>query len=484
MIGITDKSLIKQMSYIDGEWVQSPDHFDIVNPGDGQRLIQMNDGSPDQAVLAVEAAHRQLKSWSALSANERSTLLMKWHALIEANAEDLALLLSLEQGKPLVEARGEINYGASYIEWFAAEGKRAYGDTIPSASHDKMVMVIKQPVGVVTAITPWNFPNAMITRKAAAALAAGCTFVVRPSELTPLSALALAELAHRAGIPAGVFNVIVGTQAIAIGEVLTKHPAVAKFTFTGSTPVGRQLISQCASSVKKVSMELGGNAPFIVFDDADIDEAVKGAIASKFRNAGQTCVCSNRFYIHENILEEFVSKFVTQVNALKLGQGIDEDTTIGPMISPNAVSRVDGLVQRALAQGASLATGGQKDNLGEHYYQATVLTDVENSFEVTQQEIFGPVAPIIGFKEEADVVAMANDTEFGLAAYVYSRDIGRVMRVSRDLEFGMVGINEGIISNAAAPFGGVKQSGYGREGSKYGLDDYMEIKYLALGGLA
>jgi succinate-semialdehyde dehydrogenase/glutarate-semialdehyde dehydrogenase len=391
--------------------------------------------------------------------------------------------LTLEQGKPLAEAKGEIAYGAAFIEWFAEEGKRVYGDTIPGPSGDKRIVVIKQPVGVVAAITPWNFPNAMISRKAAAALAAGCTFVVRPATQTPLSALAMAELAERAGIPAGVFNVVVGDDARGMGKVLTEHEDVAKFTFTGSTGVGKSLISQCASTVKKVSMELGGNAPFIVFNDADIDAAVAGALVSKYRNAGQTCVCTNRILVQEGVLAEFTEKFVTAVKGLSLGNGLDEGVTIGPMISAKAVGDVKVLVDDSINQGAKIVLGDSDVSLGESFLSPIILTNVTNDMAIASNEIFGPVSGIISFKEESDALEIANDTEFGLAAYFYSRDIGRIWRVAEGLEFGMIGINEGIISNAAAPFGGVKQSGSGREGSKYGLDDFLEIKYLCMGGL-
>jgi len=421
--------------------------------------------------------------WSAKSANERATLLRRWFELMMKHQDDLAHILTLEQGKPLAEAKGEIGYGAAFIEWFAEEGKRVYGDTIPGPSSDKKIIVIKQPVGVVASITPWNFPNAMIARKAAAALAAGCTFVVRPATQTPLSALAMAELAERAGIPAGVFNVVVGTDARGMGRVLTQHPDVAKFTFTGSTPVGKTLIAQCATTVKKVSMELGGNAPFIVFDDADIDAAVKGAIASKYRNAGQTCVCTNRILVQQGVLKLFTEKFIAAVAELPIGDGLSAGTLIGPMISKTAVEGVQQLVNDSVALGAKISLGGNVSEVGENFYPPTILTNVTNDMPIACNEIFGPVSPIIAFDTEEEAINLANDTEYGLAAYFYARDIGRVWRIAEGLEYGMVGINEGVISNAAAPFGGVKQSGNGREGSKYGLDDYLEIKYLCMGGL-
>ena len=483
MYGLADKQLLKNFSYINGSWHSSATEFSVTNPVNGAEIIKVSNAGVVETKLAVKAAKDALAMWSAKSANQRATLLRNWFDLMMANQDDLGRILTLEQGKPLAEAKGEVAYGASFIEWFAEEGKRVYGDIIPGPSNDKRIIVIKQPVGVVASITPWNFPNAMIARKAAAALAAGCTFVVRPAKQTPLSALAMAELAERAGIPAGVFNVVVGEDARGMGEVLTQHPDIAKFTFTGSTPVGKTLLSQCATSVKKVSMELGGNAPFIVFDDADIDAAVQGAMASKYRNAGQTCVCTNRIFVQQAVLEQFTEKFAQAVSELILGDGLVKGVTIGPMISAQAVSDVDSLVSKSIAAGATLICGGKKDPAGDNFYQATILTNVTNDMPIAANEIFGPVSPIIAFDTEAEVIDMANDTEYGLAAYFYSRDIGRIWRVAEGLEFGMVGINEGIISNAAAPFGGVKQSGNGREGSKYGLDDYLEIKYLCMGGL-
>ena len=480
---LNDKQLLKPFSYINGSWHTSESSFSVTNPANGEEVASVSDAGIAETELAVKSAKDALKSWSAKSANERALILRKWFDLMMQHQDDLGLILTSEQGKPLAEAKGEIAYGAAFIEWFAEEGKRVYGDTIPAPSSDKRIVVIKQPVGVVASITPWNFPNAMIARKAAAALAAGCTFVVRPATQTPLSALVMAELAERAGIPAGVFNVVVGLDARGSGKVLTQHPDVAKFTFTGSTPVGKALIAQCASTVKKVSMELGGNAPFIVFDDADIDAAVQGAMASKYRNAGQTCVCTNRIFVQQGALTEFTAKFSKAVAALTIGNGADEGVNVGPMISETAVHDVDTLVQASIAAGATLVAGGVGHDAGENYYQPTILTNVTNDMPIANNEIFGPVSPIIAFDDEDEVLNMANDTEYGLAAYFYTRDIGRVWRVAEGLEFGMVGINEGIISNAAAPFGGVKQSGNGREGSKYGLDDYMEIKYLCMGGL-
>lgn len=482
-LGLQDSQLAKNCSYINGNWHSSEAQIIVTNPADGSEVAKVSNAGVVETELAVNAAKGALKMWSEKSANERASVMRNWFNLMMQHQDDLGRILTLEQGKPLAEAKGEVAYGAAFIEWFAEEGKRVYGDTIPGPSGDKRIIVIKQPVGVVASITPWNFPNAMIARKAAAALAAGCTFVVRPATQTPLSALAMAELAERAGIPAGVFNVVVGDDASGIGKVLTQHPDIAKFTFTGSTPVGKTLLSQCATTVKKVSMELGGNAPFIVFADADIDAAVQGALLSKYRNAGQTCVCTNRIFVQNQVLEEFTEKFTAGVAKLAIGNGLDDGIIIGPMISSQAVNDVDKLVQASIAAGAKVILGAKKDPAGENFYQPTILSHVTHDMPVAKNEIFGPVSPIIAFDNEAEVIAMANDTEFGLAAYFYARDIGRIWRVAEGLEYGMIGINEGIISNAAAPFGGVKQSGSGREGSKYGLDDYLEIKYLCLGGL-
>ena len=482
-LGLKDSQLVKNFSYINGSWHSSENQITVTNPVDGSEVATISNAGVIETELAVNAAKGALKLWSSKSANERASLMRNWFNLMMQHQDDLGRILTLEQGKPLTEAKGEIAYGAAFIEWFAEEGKRVYGDTIPGPSSDKRVLVIKQPVGVVASITPWNFPNAMIARKAAAALAAGCTFVVRPATQTPLSALAMAELAERAGIPAGVFNVVVGDDSSGMGKVLTQHPDVAKFTFTGSTPVGKTLLKQCATTVKKVSMELGGNAPFIVFADADIDAAVQGALASKYRNAGQTCVCTNRIFVQSSVLAEFTEKFTAEVKALALGNGLNEGVNIGPMISNKAVNDVTKLVNDSIAAGAKVVIGGKQDPAGENFYQPTILSNVTNDMPIAQNEIFGPVSPIISFETEDEVIAMANDTEFGLAAYFYSRDIGTIWRVGESLEYGMIGINEGIISNAAAPFGGMKQSGSGREGSKYGLDDYLEIKYLCMGGL-
>lgn len=483
MLNLRDPSLLKTTSYINGIWLESENQLNVINPANGEVVAEVGDANTAEAEQAVIAAHNALTAWSAKSAQQRATLLRDWFNLMIEHQDDLAQILTLEQGKCLAEAKGEIGYGASFVDWFAEEGKRIYGDVIPALGNDKQIIVTKQPIGVVSAITPWNFPNAMIARKAAAALAAGCTFVVRPATQTPLSALAMAELAARAGIPAGVFNVVVGQDAHGLGKVLTEHPLIAKFTFTGSTGVGKKLIAQCASTVKRVSMELGGNAPFIVFNDADIDAAVQGALASKYRNSGQTCVCTNRILVQQGVYQEFCQKFIAATAELKLGDGMDPQSQLGPMISAQAADDVHQLVQQSIAQGAVLEIGGCTTSQGDNYYLPTVLTQVDNDMPIAKNEIFGPVSPIIKFENEEQAIVLANQTEYGLAAYFYSRDVGRIFRVAKQLEFGMVGINEGAISNPAAPFGGMKQSGNGREGSRYGLDDYLEIKYLCLGGL-
>lgn len=479
---LQDKQLIKSASYINGRWLKENKTISVTNPFDNSVITEVANAGETETLLAIKSAKTAFKMWSSKSANDRASIMRAWYELIKKHQRDLSIILTFEQGKPLKEAEGEIAYGASFIEWFSEEAKRVYGDIIPATS-DKRIMVLKQPVGVVTAITPWNFPNAMIARKAAAALVAGCTFVVRPATQTPLSALAMAELAERAGVPAGVFNVVVAEDADAVGKLLTQHPDVAKFSFTGSTAVGKKLITQCASTVKKVSMELGGNAPFIVFDDADIDAAVVGAIQSKYRNAGQTCVCTNRIFVQKSVLTEFSEKYTQAVESLQMGNGISEGINIGPMISKQAVQAVDELVKASVNMGAKVAVGGEVSEIGENYYQPTILTNVTNDMPIAKQEIFGPVSPIISFEHEEEVITLANDTDYGLAAYFYAQGINRIWRVAEQLEYGMIGINEGIISNTAAPFGGMKQSGNGREGSKYGLDDYLEIKYLCLGGI-
>ncbi|AWL10746.1 Succinate-semialdehyde dehydrogenase (NAD(P)(+)) [Saliniradius amylolyticus] len=473
--------LLKQGSYINGQWHQSDNRFEVTDKASGTVLARLADAGTEQAEQAIEAASQAFRSWCKTTAKERSQLLRRWFDLMLSHQDALGRLLTLEQGKPLAEAKGEIAYGAGYVEWFAEEAKRVYGDTIPPLQNSQSIQVENSPVGVVAAVTPWNFPNAMIARKAAAALAAGCTFVVRPAAQTPLSALAMAELAQQAGIPEGVLNVITGTDARGIGRVLTQSEKVAKFSFTGSTQVGRQLIADCAITVKRVSMELGGNAPFIVFDDADIDAAVTGAMASKFRNAGQTCVCANRFIVHEAVMNEFVDKLKTKIRALRSGHGL-EPVDMGPLISEQAAKNVHALVQDSLAEGAECLLGG--DWKGGAFYPPTLVTGVTESMPLAQEEIFGPVVAVLSFSDEQQAIELANQTEYGLASYFYSRDIGRVHRVANGLAFGMVGINEGAISNPTAPFGGIKQSGYGREGSKYGLDDYLNIQYRCLGGLA
>ena len=481
---ISDQALLKTQAYINGEWVDADNGatLAVTNPANGNVIAEVAKCSTAETRRAIEAADAALPAWRAKSAKERGALLRKWFNLMMEAQEDLAIILTAEQGKPLAEARGEIAYGASYIEWFAEEGKRVYGDVIPQPSSDKRIIVIKQPVGVVACITPWNFPNAMLTRKIAPALAAGCTVVCKPANATPLSAYAFVELAIRAGIPAGVINVVTG-ETQAIGAELTANPTVRKLTFTGSTPVGKQLMAECAQTVKRTSMELGGNAPFIVFDDADLDDAVAGAMISKYRNAGQTCVCANRILVQEGIYDAFAAKLAEAVSGLKMGDGSEAGVTVGPLITEQAANDVMAFVDDAVSKGATLVTGGRRSDLGTNFVEPAILTNVSNDMRVFREEIFGPVAPLFKFKTEEEAIQMANDTEFGLACYFYSRDVGRIWRVGEGLEYGIVGINEGIISNEMAPFGGVKESGQGREGSKYGLDDYMEIKYMCMGGL-
>ncbi len=484
MLNLKDSSLFKQLAYIDGQWVgaDSGVTFDVTNPATGELIARVPQMGEAEAERAVIAAHKAFKQWKRKTAKERSELLQAWYSLMQDNLDDLALILTAEQGKPLAEARGELANGTSFVQWFAEEAKRVYGDTVPQPSADKRILVTKEPIGVTAAITPWNFPHAMITRKVAPALAAGCAMVLRPASQTPLSALALAALAERAGIPAGVFSVVTGS-ATQIGGVLTRHPLVRKFSFTGSTPVGRLLIGQCADTVKKVSMELGGNAPFIVFDDADLDEAVEGAMLSKFRNAGQTCVCANRIYVQDSVYDQFAEKLAAAAQKLVLGNGLEQGVTQGPMIDEAAVRKVEEHIGDALEKGARLVTGGQRAALGGSFFEPTVLTGVTAAMKVAQEETFGPLAPLFRFSTEEEVIERANDTEFGLASYFYTRDIGRVMRVSEELEYGMVGVNTAAIANEMAPFGGVKQSGLGREGSRYGIEDYLEIKYVCLGGV-
>ena len=481
---ILDNGLLKTRAYIDGQWTDadSSETFDVRNPANGDVIARVAKCGAAETRRAIEAAEKAQVEWRNKTAKERAALLRNWFNLMMDAQEDLAQILTAEQGKPLAEARGEIAYGASYIEWFSEEAKRIYGDTIPQPSNDKRLVVIKQPVGVVACITPWNFPNAMLTRKIAPALAAGCTVVCKPANETPLSAFAFAELAERAGIPAGVINVVAGVTR-EIGAELTGNPVVRKLTFTGSTEVGKLLIEQCAATVKRTSMELGGNAPFIVFDDADLDAAVQGALICKFRNAGQTCVCANRILVQEGVYDEFASRLQEALKTLKLGDGAEEGVNVGPLINEGAANDVLTFVEDAVAKGARVAAGGQRSELGKCFVEPTVLTDVSDDMRVFREEIFGPVAPLLKFRTEDEAIAMANDTEFGLACYFYARDVGRIWRVGEALEYGIVGINEGIISNEMAPFGGVKESGQGREGSKYGLDDYLEIKYMCVGGI-
>jgi len=485
-ITLNDSTLLRGQSYIGGDWVGADDGalFAVTNPATGEVIAQVADVGAAETRRAIAAADAAFGPWKAKTGKERAAVLRKWFELIMAAQDDLARLMTLEQGKPLAEAKGEVGYGASFVEWFAEEAKRIYGDTIPSHGADKRIVVIKQPIGVVAAITPWNFPIAMITRKVAPALAVGCPVVVKPSEDTPLSALALAVLAERAGLPAGVFNVVTSTKAPEVGLELTTSDIVRKVSFTGSTEVGKILMRQSASTVKKVSLELGGNAPFIVFDDADLDAAVVGALASKYRNAGQTCVCANRLLVQDGVYDAFVAKLKAAVENFKVGNGLEAGVTQGPLINGDAIAKVESLVADAVGKGAKVVLGGARHDLGGTFYQPTILTDVTPAMTVAKEEIFGPVAPIFRFQTEADAIRMANDTDFGLAAYFYARDVARVWRVAEALEYGMVGINEGLISTEVAPFGGVKQSGLGREGSKYGTDDFLEVKYMCLGGIA
>ncbi len=483
--GLNDSGLFKTQAFIDGRWLSAADGkvFSVTNPVDGSLLAEVADLGADEARQAVAAAQQAWPAWRALTGKQRGALLRRWHDLIVENQEDLARLMTAEQGKPLGEARGEIVYGASFVEWFAEEAKRTYGDVIPAAANDRRYIVIKQPVGVVAAITPWNFPIAMITRKCAPALAAGCPVVVKPSELTPLCALALAELAARAGVPAGVFNVVTTADAAAVGGVMTGSAAVRKLSFTGSTAVGRMLAAKCADSVKKVSLELGGNAPFIVFDDADIDAAVAGAMASKYRNAGQTCVCANRLLVQDAVYDQFAARLADAVGRLKVGDGSLSGTDQGPLINEAAVAKVQACIDDAVDKGARVLCGGKRHARGGTFFEPTILADATFAMRVASDEIFGPVAPLFRFHTEDEAVRLANDTPFGLAAYFYARDLGRVWRVAEALEYGMVGVNEGIISTELAPFGGIKQSGLGREGSYLGIDEFLEIKYICMGGL-
>ncbi|SHI26349.1 NAD-dependent succinate-semialdehyde dehydrogenase [Pollutimonas bauzanensis] len=486
-IHLNDPALYKTRSYINGQWMAATDGgtFAVDNPANGKIIAQVSNLDQAQAQAAIDAANKAFKAWRARTGKDRAAILRRWFDLIIANTEDLAQLMTLEQGKPIGESRGEVAYGASFVEWFAEQAKRVSGDIMASPNSANRMLVMREPIGVCAAITPWNFPNAMITRKVAPALAAGCTIVLKPAEQTPLSALALAELAERAGIPAGVLNIVTADseRSIAIGKVLCASPVVKKVTFTGSTAVGRILMQQSAPTIKKLSLELGGHAPFIVFEDADLDAAVEGAMVSKYRNAGQTCVCTNRFYVHETVYDAFVEKLAAKVGKLQVGDGFADHITQGPLIDEAAVAKVQEHVQDAVAKGAKVDVGGQAHALGGRYYQPTVLSNITEDMLCMREETFGPLAPVVKFSDENHVVELANNTEYGLASYFYSRDIGRIFRVAEALEYGMVGVNTGLISNEVAPFGGVKQSGLGREGSVYGMDDFMELKYVCLGGM-
>jgi len=479
---LKNPDLLKQQVFIDGLWMDAADgkSFAVTNPATGETIAQVPTVSTEQVEQAVQAAEAALNAWKNMTAKERSVLLRKWFDLMVANQEDLAVILSTEQGKPLTESRGEILYGASFIEWFAEEAKRTYGDVIPHDKQGRRLVVIKQPVGVVAVITPWNFPNAMIARKVGPALAAGCTVVIKPASETPLSALALIVLAEQAGIPKGVLNVVTGSSR-EIGEVLTTHPVVKKVSFTGSTQVGKLLMKQCSSTMKKISMELGGNAPFIVFEDADLDRAVKGAMASKFRNSGQTCVCSNRILVHANIYDQFLEKLTAAVRKLKVASAFEEGAEQGPLINEKAVEKIEEHIADAVGKGAKVLVGGKRHELGQTFFEPTVLSHVTPDMLVARNETFAPLAPIFQFSTDEEAIQMANDTEFGLASYIYTESLSRAWKVGEALEYGMVGINEGLISTEVAPFGGVKESGTGREGSKYGIEDYLDIKYMCMG---
>ncbi len=483
-VKVNNGSLFRELCYVNGAWVGAKGGatIEVTNPATGERIGTVPSMTAEDTRRAIEAADAAWPLWRVMTGKERANILRKWFELIMANQEDLAVLMTTEQGKPLAESRGEIAYAASFIEWFAEEGKRVYGDVINHPLRGRRIMVLKQPVGVVAAITPWNFPAAMITRKCGPALAAGCTVVSKPASQTPYTALALAELAEQAGLPKGVFNVITGSATV-IGKELTSNPTVRKLGFTGSTEVGKLLMAQCAATVKKVSFELGGNAPFIVFDDADLDAAVTGAMASKYRNTGQTCVCANRLLVQDGVYDKFADKLAQAANKLKVGNGLEDGVQQGPLIDMRAVEKVEAHIADALKKGAKLMAGGARHNLGGTFFQPTVLTNVTPTMAVANEETFGPVAPLFRFKDEAEAIRLANDTQYGLAAYFYSRDVGRIWRVAEALEYGIVGINEGIISNEVAPFGGMKESGIGREGSKYGIDEFLEIKYLCLGGI-
>ena len=483
-LALKDPSLLRQQCYVDGHWIGADDSesMPVIDPATGIPVGTAPVFRAGETKRAIDAANRAWPAWRAKTAKERSAVLRKWHDLMLANADDLALILTTEQGKPLAEAKGEVQIGAAYVEWFAEEAKRVYGDVIPTIANDRRLIVVKEPVGVCAAITPWNFPCSMITRKVSPALAAGCTVVIKPAEATPYSAFALAELADRAGFPPGVLNVITG-DAPSIGGEMCANPTVRKVSFTGSTEVGRLLMKQVASTIKKISLELGGNAPFIVFDDADLDAAAEGAMVSKYRNAGQTCVCANRLFVHEKIHDAFAGKLAAKVSELRVGRGTDRDVTQGPLINADALAKVEEHLADAKARGAKVVTGGKRHALGGTFYEPTVLTGVTAEMLIFHEETFGPVAPLISFRDDAEVVELANRTEFGLASYFYSRDIGRIWRVAEALEYGMVGVNTGLITTEVAPFGGMKQSGLGREGAKYGIEEFVEVKYICFGGV-
>jgi succinate-semialdehyde dehydrogenase / glutarate-semialdehyde dehydrogenase len=483
---LKDPTLLRSQAFINGEWVNAANHatVDVLNPATREKLGTVPDMGATETRRAIEAAGVAFPTWAAKTAKDRGAILRRWFDLMMANQDDLALIMTAEQGKPLAESKGEIAYAAAFIDWFAEEGKRLYGDVIPTHQPDKRLLVLRQPIGVVAAVTPWNFPAAMITRKAAPALAAGCTFVCKPAQQTPFSALAMAELGRRAGIPAGVLNIVTGAQSTAIGGEMTSNPLVRKITFTGSTGVGKKLMAQSAGTLKKLSLELGGNAPFIVFEDADLDAAVAGAITSKYRNTGQTCVCANRFLVQNSVYEAFTNKLVDAVAQLRVGDGLKGVTDQGPLIDAKALAKVEEHVADAIAKGGKIAHGGKRHALGGTFYQPTIVTDVTNAMLMAREETFGPVAPLFRFDTEAEAIKMANDTEFGLASYFYTRDLARSWRVSEALEYGIVGLNTGLISTEVAPFGGIKESGFGREGSRYGILDYTEIKYVCVGGLS
>jgi len=480
MLNLNDPSLLETRSLINGEWLEAENSFDVINPANQTRVATVYDVGREGIKSAIDAAYDAQKSWAAYTAKERADILLKWHDLTMENQEDLAQILTAEMGKPINEARGEIAYGASFLRWFAEEARRIYGDMVPGHQRDKRILIMRQPIGVVGSITPWNFPNAMIARKVAPALAAGCTFVGRPAELTPLSATAMAVLGQRAGIPRGVLNMVVGSDASEMGKELCENQKVRKVTFTGSTRVGSVLMQQCAGDIKKLSLELGGNAPFIIFDDADLEKAVEGAMISKFRNAGQTCVCANRIYVQSSVYDEFAKKLAAAMAKLKVGDGADDTTTIGPIINENGLAKIEDHLSDATAKGATVLSGGKRSDVGELFFEPTVLTGVTSDMKVTREETFGPLAPLFKFETEDEVIHAANDTEFGLACYFYANDLSRVWKVTEELEYGIVGVNTGLISAVEGPFGGVKQSGLGREGSKYGIEDFLEMKYVCM----